>query len=222
MKRVLSLFSPPKKLELSPAAKRPRASLADVYAHLDSIERIQSRLLVIDKDCAREQLAVQRSFDAKKYSILEQRKEEISKIPLFWVTAIGNHPFTDTEAFVKDREILAYLESIDLEDNLDDNGSYFLRFKFDSDSNPFFSNAELVRRVTILDDQTETVTATPILWAPKKQPTHPRSFFAWFSSSGGSSLEDDFGEVLRRDLWQNPYPYYLNLAPREPSSPSPE
>jgi template-activating factor I len=159
---------------------------------------------------------VQRSFDAKKISILDQRSEEIAKIPLFWVTAIGNHPFTDPDAFVKDREVLAYLLSIELEDNLDDNGSYSLTFRFDCDTNPFFSNAELVRKVTILDDQTEAVSVTPILWAPKKQPSHAKSFFTWFSSATCTPLEDDFGEVLRRDLWQNPYPYYLNLAPRDP------
>jgi template-activating factor I len=230
MKRVLnqalSFFSPVKKArreEETPTAKRaPRPSLADTYAHLDAIERLQSRLLTVDKECLTEQLEVQRKHDLRKIPLQEQRKEEISKIPDFWVTAIGNHPFTNQEPWPRDREILSYLESIDLEDNLDDNGSYNLTFKFGS-GNPFFSNSELVRSVTILEDQSDVVTSTPILWAPKrKPPPHSKSFFAWFSSPGGVALEEDFGEILRRDLWQNPYPYYLNLAPHSGPLPRPD
>lgn len=227
MKRVLnqalSLFSPVKRArqesesstDTAPkSAKKPRPSLADTYAHLDAIERLQARLLSLDKECLRAQLEVQRSFDAKKTPLIEQRKLEIMKIPDFWCRAIGNHPFTNQEAWNQgDEEIMSFLESIELEDNLDDNGSYNLRFKFGED-NPFFSNSELVRFVNILEDQSDIVTSTPILWAPRrKPPTHAKSFFVWFSSIGGIPIEDDFGEILRRDLWQNPYPYYLNLGP---------
>ena len=220
MKRVLnqalSFISPNRRQEesrtSSPPAKRSRS--ADVSAHLDAIERLQSRLLVIDKDCSREQLAVQRRFDLMKDPILTEREDEIAKIPNFWATAISNHPATDPEAAGRDREILGFLQSIDLEDNIDDNGSYTFTFNFDAKRNRFFPHSQLVRKVTILDDQTDVVEATHISWAPKKKPTHPKSFFAWFASTTGSGVgEEDFGEVLRRDLWQNPYPYYLNIAP---------
>lgn len=197
--------------------RRPRASLADVYAHLDAIERLQSRLYVIDKECLQEQLELQRKYDMKKTPLLSQRQQEIAKIPDFWATAIGNHPFTNQEAWLKgDRDILSFLDSIDLEDNIDDNGSYVITFRF-AEGNPYFSNAELVRTVTILNDQSDIVTSTPIMWAPKrKTPMHAKSFFNWYCSTGGLALEEDFGEVFRRDLWQNPYPYYLNLAPNQP------
>lgn len=236
MKRVfnqaLSLFSPVKRMRRDEAEemnqappksalRRPRASLADVYAHLDAIERLQSRIYVIDKECLREQLELQREFDNKKTPLLSQRQQEIAKIPDFWYTAIGNHPFTNQEAWLKgDRDILSFLDSIDLDDNMDDNGSYAITFRF-AGGNPYFSNAELIRTVTILNDQSDIVTNTPIMWAPKrKAPTHAKSFFNWFSSSGGLALEEDFGEVFRRDLWQNPYPYYLNLAPNQPGPPA--
>lgn len=229
MKRVLnqalSFFSPVKKARLEEdrpgiTKRTPRPSLADTYAHLDAIERIQSRLLAVDKECLLEQLEVQRKHDLRKTPLLVQRREEISKIPDFWVTAIGNHPFTDQDAWTGgDSEILQFLDSVDLEDNLDDNGSYRITFKF-NDTNPFFSNSELVRSVTILDDQSDVVTSTPILWAAnRKPPKHRKSFFAWFSSPGGGvAVDEDFGEILRRDLWQNPYPYYLNLAPQPTTS----
>ena len=223
--QALSLFSPVKRLkrssdEQAPAPstlKRPRPSMADIYAHLDAIERLQSRLLSVDKDCLREQLEVQRTYDAKKIPLLAQRGLEISKIPDFWVTAIGNHPFTNQEAWISgDRDILSYLESIDLEDNLDDHGSYTLRFSF-SEKNPFFSNHELTRSVTILEDQSDVIHSSPILWAPGRRcSSHPKSFFAWFTSTESPGIEEDFGEILRRDLWQNPYPYYLNLSPGDP------
>jgi template-activating factor I len=214
MKRVLdqalSLISPNRK-----DSKRPRShidqatSKSDVLAHLDSVERLQSRLLSIDKECSKEQMAVQRRFDEQKLPLLKHRADEILRIPCFWMTAIGNHPATDQSAFLKDRDILAYLESIELEDNIDDNGSYILRFIFDS--NPYFPESELVRKVTINDDQTDQVESTSISWAPRKRPTSNKSIFSWFCSK--HNWETDFGEVLRRDLWQNPYPYYLNVAP---------
>ena len=224
MKRVfnqaLSLISPTRRDKASPgapAAKRPRAQssvgTADVYAHLDAIERVQSRLLTIDKECSREQMEVQRRFDAEKLPLIQVRKNEIARIPYFWMTAIGNHPSTDQGAFTKDKEILAYLETIELDDNIDDNGSYTLTFKFDS-GNPYFSESELVRKVAISDDQTDEIECTNISWAPRKKPVHSKSFFAWFSSSSNNgNWELDFGEVIRRDLWQNPYPYYLNVSP---------
>lgn len=230
MKRVLnqalSLFSPVKRArrgdseEVPPkSTKKPRASLADTYAHLDAIERLQARLLSVDKECLREQLEVQRSFDFKKTPLLIQRDEEILKIPEFWKTAIGNHPFTNQEAWsLGDGEILSYLESVALEDNIDDNGSYILTFKFSHD-NPNFSNRDLVRSVTILEDQSDVVSSTPIMWAPRRKvPIHAKSFFAWFSSTGSIPIEEDFGEILRRDLWQNPYPYFLNLGPQQQAS----
>jgi hypothetical protein len=224
MKRMLQalISSPPEKRvrreeEKQSVRKTPKASLADVHAHLDAIERLQARLLAIDKDCLREQLEVQRKHDNSKMPLLGQRKEEISKIPGFWLTAIGNHPFVSKEAWKHDKEILSYLDSVELDDNTDENGSYTLTFRF-SDANPFFSNWELIRSVTILEDQSDIVTSTPVMWAPnrKPQPVHPKSFFAWFSSNGGLAIDEDFGEVLRRDLWQNPYPYYLNIAPNAP------
>lgn len=220
LNQALSLISPNRREDRSPTGsetsstpptKRARqSSVSDVYAHLDAIERLQTRLLAIDKECSEEQMAVQRKFDTMKDPLISQRREEISKIPMFWATAIGNHPATDTTAFSADRPILAFLESVELEDNLDNNGSYSLKFYFAS--NPYFPQSEISRTVTISDDQTDEVDSTPISWAPKKKPSHPLSFFAWISSSGNGHWESDFGEILRRDLWQNPYPYYLNLS----------
>lgn len=226
MKRVinkaLSLFSPTKRSRKRSAQDEEdpvgvgcsKRICSDVHAHLDAVERLQATLLALDKVCSKEQLELQRKFDAQKEPLLLQRREELKKIPLFWATALGNHPATNQEAFSKDREILQYLTSIELEDNLDDNGSYKLIFSFESSINPFFPQTELVRSVTILEDQSDLVTWTPITWAPGKRPKHPSSFFAWFSSTINEHPQsDDFGEVLRRDLWQNPYPYYLNLSP---------
>jgi hypothetical protein len=193
MKRVinkaLSIFSPSKRSSLrkrpvdefgsseSPSLKKPKRVCDDLHAHLDAIERLQSTLLSLDKACSKEQLEIQRKYDAEKAPLLLQRRIETNKIPSFWATALGNHPATNAEAFLVDREILDFLTSIDLEDNIDDNGSYQLRFIFDSSCNPFFPQSELVRTVTILDDQTDQVTCTPISWAPGKRPKHPPTPF---------------------------------------------
>lgn len=226
MKRLLALFSsssPGKQSESSPSTppfpKRSKSLVpsSDVHARLDSLERLQARLLALDVECSREQLAIQRKFDELRQPVLEQRRVEIGKIPYFWVTAIGNHPISDSKVFYAcDSDPLSFLQEVELLDNLDDNGSYEVRLRFDSGNNPFFPETELVRKLTVLDDFSDDVSATHISWAPGKRPrTDPKSFFTWFAGNGN----EDFGEVLRRDLWQNPYPYYLNLSARRGEAP---
>ena len=209
---ITSMFSPNKRQRKEVVSTTPkRVRPTDVNSQLDALERIQSRLLSLDKQCAAEQLEIQLKYDSEKRPILDQRKDVISEIPGFWMTAIGNHPMTNSAAFhTEDRYILQHLCEIEIYDNLDINGSYNLIFKF-LENNIYFSESEIIRKINISNDQSESISVSPISWAPKKKPKSPTSFFAWLAST--DTQEDDFGEVLRRDLWQNPYPYYLNISP---------
>jgi len=190
----------------------------DLHAHLDAIERLQSRLLFLDKECTNEQLVVQRKFDNMKKPIWEERCEFFKKIPKFWSVAIGNHPLViDQKVFIKeDAPILAHLVDIQLDDNIDDNGSYELLFKFDQSRNHFFSESQISRKTIINDQGKIEVKISRISWAPKKKPKSKKSFFNWLSSEDVMDNNGvDVGDIFRTDLWQNPYPYYLNLSPGE-------
>ena len=204
-----SFFSSP------PIPKRSRANSHDmtvVMSHLDSLERLQYQLLEVEKNCAKEQLAIQRKYDTTmRLPLILLRHEQIESIPQFWCIAIMNHPGLDGSVLKRlDYGPLSYLTKLDVEDNLDDNGSFRITLIFDDSNNPYFSNNTLVRTVTVLDDQTEHPVSTPIAWAPKMKPdSHPESFFTWFASNDDSS---SFSHIICRDLWMNPYMYYLGLS----------
>jgi hypothetical protein len=211
MKRAIetlqSLFSPTKRLR----SETPAKPSVDINSQLDELERIQSVLLDLDKSCCEEQLVVQRKYDLQKNPHFETRRETIKSIPNFWATAIKNHPSCEGISGYE-LEILQSLEDITINDNLDSNGSYEIVFSFTSNS--YFSESKISRKI-IFGEQLD-ILRSPLNWAPGKKPPHSNKFslFHWITNNTYGGV-DDFGETLRRDLWQNPYPYFLDLAPNE-------
>jgi len=235
---VSSFFSPTKRarddsdsesISLAQMKRRKKSrrsssvSSSDIPSHLEALERLQSLLLDLDQECTNEQISIQRKYDAKKKPAWDQRTSIISQIPDFWATAIGNHPMTSPHEKIfwkQDFPILSLLTEIELRDNLDDFGSFELLFRFDHDNNIYFSESQIIRKF-IVEKNREYVTVTPVTWAPGKKPKSKKSFFYWLCS--GEILNDDqidIGDIFRTDLWQNPYPYYLNLSPDELPDPS--
>ena len=186
-------------------AKRRRST--DVQAYVDTVGRVQQELNGLDGACAAEQLRIQRKFDLEKEPLLKARAEAISSIPHFWRATLLNHP--DVFKAEVDAEVLGFLDELAVVDNEDDFGSHTIRLVF-SEGNPFFSEKELVKKIKILQDNSELITNPEISWAPGKKPK-TKSFFDYFSAD--VSLDNDLGDVLRRDLWINPYVYFLSLAP---------
>jgi template-activating factor I len=185
--------------------KRRRSS--DIQAYIDTVARLQQDLNALDSACAKEQLAIQRKFDADKEPLLKFRAEAISSIPNFWRATLLNHP--DVFKSQQDKEILLFLDEIQVHDNQDDFGTHTIRLTF-SDGNHFFSEKELVKKIKISEDNTEQITNPSISWAPGKKPSGP-SLFDYFSAD--SSSDNDLGDILRRDIWINPYVYFLSLPP---------
>lgn len=227
---VSSFFSPTKRprdendtyLESSRRKKTRRSSSvssSDIPSHLEALERLQSLLLELDKQCADEQMQIVRKYDAKRKPVWEQRRFIISQIPDFWATAIAHHPIISPHEkifFKQDFPILSLLTDIELRDNMDEMGSFELVFRFDSSNNIYFPESEIVRKFLVDKSANESVTVTPITWAPGMKPKSKKSFFYWLCS--GAVLNDDgvdVGEIFRTDLWQNPYPYYLNISSDE-------
>ena len=186
-------------------SKRRRST--DVQAYVDAVQRLQEQLNALDSACAKEQLRIQREFDAKKEPLLKARTETVACIPNFWRATLLNHP--DVFRSEQDAEILSYLEAVWVEDNEDDFGSHTIRLTF-AEGNPFFSELEVVKKIKVLEDNAEQVTNSPISWAAGKKPKQP-SFFDYFKTE--VSVDGDLGDVIRRDLWINPYVYFLALAP---------
>ena len=188
--------------EASPWSARKRRS-SDSGAYLASIARLQEGLGELDRHCAEEQVIIQKKYDKQKEPLIKARSAAIANIPGFWRTALINHP--DVFISEQDLPILQYLDDIHLEDNQDDYGSHIITFRW-IEGNPYFSEREIFKKVLISDS--ESITNSSISWAPGKAPKGD-SFFDFFTVD--VSAPGDLADLLRRDLWINPYPYYLGV-----------
>lgn len=210
--------APENGLAEAPATKRSKLDpevAEPVNESVEEIEKIQEELHQLDEQCAKEQMQIQKKFDEKKKPFFDKRQTLIERIPNFWAEAFGHHPalLGITE---HDRPILECLKRIELEDNLDDNGSYKIIFLFDERASTFFEPLRLVKHVTFDAADEEVAECTTIHWKPGQNPMEKIpdsdstewSIFEWF---GKDVVEDrpDVGEVIRREIWHAPLSYYL-------------
>ena len=180
-----------------------------MQAYLENLLRIQDGLGDLEKKCAKEQIQIQRKYDNEKSPLIDARRAVIENISGFWGKAILNHP--DVKSEPEDARILDFLEDVELHDNQDDYGSHTIVLSW-GERNIYFPEREIRRIVKIGSDDIETISNSPISWAPNKKPGKS-SFFQFFTTD--TTDESDFGEILRRDLWINPYPYFMNIPPSE-------
>ncbi|WKS79659.1 nucleosome assembly protein [Cryptosporidium sp. 43IA8] len=177
-----------------------------------------------DSECAKEQMIIQRQFDEKKKPIFDERKAIIEKIPKFWADTISRHPVFQDNMHPEDFDILEYLKDIELEDNLDNEGSYKIKLIFDEAVSEFMEPNILVKHIIFKDNQEIVNEVTKINW--KKE--SPRSiiekkfidteeneeeyknsvlsFFDFFSENISDDI--DIGEIIRRDIYHAPLLYY--------------
>ncbi|KAK9171092.1 Nucleosome assembly protein (NAP) family protein [Cryptosporidium meleagridis] len=192
---------------------------------LSKLEEVDTRLMELDSECAKEQMNIQRQFDEKKKPIFDERRAIIEKIPKFWADTISRHPVFQDNMHPEDFDILEYLKDIELEDNLDNEGSYKIKLIFDEAVSEFMEPNILVKHIIFKDNQEIVNEVTKINW--KKE--SPRSiiekkfidteenkeeyknsvlsFFDFFSENI-SDDNIDIGEVIRRDIYHAPLLYY--------------
>ncbi|KAL8436746.1 hypothetical protein Efla_002178 [Eimeria flavescens] len=197
---------------------------------MDDLEKIQKALQELDEQCARKQMEVQKEFDVSKKPILDQRQAVLDKIPGFWATALRNHHMFALLS-EEDEPVLKHLKSIELDDNLDDAGSYRIKFVFSDKAKEHFSPLELVKEVRFGNPgpgDEEVVEATEIVWKNKEknpvalvtaerekggeEDTAPWSIFEWFTKNPWPESRPDVGEVIRREIWHSPVAYFLGDA----------
>eukprot|EP00375_Theileria_parva_P003920 XP_766606.1 hypothetical protein [Theileria parva strain Muguga] len=149
---------------------------------ISEFDEVQKKLLSLDEECANEQMNLQRKFDKKKQPFFDKRQEIIDKIPGFWCKALTHHPALSylTSA---DLPVLEHLKSIQLFDNLDNNGSYKLTLS----------------------------PVEEALKARKNDKCIDWSLFEWFTEDEWLN-RPDVGEIIRREIWHAPLAYYMDTV----------
>eukprot|EP00927_Polykrikos_kofoidii_P022571 TRINITY_DN21013_c0_g1_i1.p1 TRINITY_DN21013_c0_g1~~TRINITY_DN21013_c0_g1_i1.p1 ORF type:complete len:267 (-),score=47.88 TRINITY_DN21013_c0_g1_i1:24-824(-) len=214
-------------LPAASAAKRSRIGLTP--AGEKEIHDVQLELQILEGKCAEEQISLQMRYDRLRKPFFERRGRLLRQVPGFWTAALSGHPLR----LVHPAEVsaLSHLQDLELNDNLDRNGSYEVIATFGKEAP--FTERSIVKRITFHETgetvEPATLTASEDGFAELLEklgvgreaapppPWPPRSVLGWFLLPRRHHQEtpDDFGDVLRRDLWQDPLPYYLAFRDRE-------
>ncbi|SCN59667.1 nucleosome assembly protein, putative [Plasmodium chabaudi adami] len=190
---------------------------------IKDFEDIQKDIEQLDIKCAHEQMNIQKQYDEKKKPLFDKRDVIIQKVPCFWANTLRKHPAL-SDIVPEDIDILNHLTTLDLKDNMDNNGSYKITFTFSDKAKEYMEPLVLVKHVTFDNNQEKVVECTRIKWKDGKNPIAavsnsrididnemPKwSVFEWFTTE---ELHDkpDLGEIIRREIWHNPLSYYLGL-----------
>lgn len=205
----------------------------DAQDAIEEIDRVQCEIDKLNEEASEEILKVEQKFNKLRQPHYKNRSDLISKIPSFWVTVFLNHPQLSTLLDEEDEEALQYLKKVEVQEFEDIKSGYKINFYFDSIKNPFFDNEVISKEFHLNDNGEPTCKSTQIKWKPGKNLTEESStaalnhvkesndskarkrshkeaslFFSWFNDHTDAS-GDDFGEVIKDDIWPNPLQYFL-------------
>ncbi|KAM4864828.1 testis-specific Y-encoded-like protein 5 isoform 1-T1 [Thomomys bottae] len=185
-----------------------------IKGSMNTLERVQQKLETMSTQADRAYLRLSRKFGRLRLQYLERRNLLIQSIPGFWEQAFQNHPQLSSFLNNRDKEILSYLNSLEVEELGLARLGYKIKFYFGH--NPYFQNKVLIKEYGCSPSGKVVSYSTPIQWLPghslqplsQGNPENNRSFFGWFSSH--SSIESDkIVEIINEELWPNPLQYYL-------------
>lgn len=197
---------------------------------------MQCEIDKLNEEASEEILKVEQRYNKLRQPHYKKRSDIIAKIPNFWVTVFVNHPQLSTLLDEEDEEALHYLRKVEVQEFEDIKSGYKINFHFDK--NPFFDNDVLSKEFHLNENGEPSCKSTQIKWksgknlcekassenkngtsngagssSSKKRSGHDDAslFFSWFNDHSEAS-PDDFGEVIKDDIWPNPLQYYLAQA----------
>ncbi|KAM7075547.1 testis-specific Y-encoded-like protein 5 [Molossus nigricans] len=181
---------------------------------MDTLETVQLKLETMNAQADRAYLRLSRKFGQLRLHHLERRNLLIQNIPGFWGQAFQNHPQLSSFLNSQDKEVLSYLNSLEVEELGLARLGYKIKFYFGR--NPYFQNKVLIKEYGCGPSGQVVSRSTPIQWLPGHDlqsliqggPDNSTSFFGWFSNH--TSIESDkIVEIINEELWPNPLQYYL-------------
>ncbi|KAF9288232.1 hypothetical protein BGZ68_000623 [Mortierella alpina] len=141
--------------------------------------------------------------------IFEKRRAIIAKIPKFWSVVCQNHEAMGAMLSPDDLPILEHLTDIWVQHDTKDSRNYDITFTFSE--NPYFTDKELVKKITIKDDEPVS-TSTKIHWKEGKNVTLKRkndadneSFFSFFEDDDAT-----LADYIAHDMFTEAFAVYVN------------
>lgn len=204
----------------------------EVQEAIEEIDRVQCEIDKLNEEASEEILKVEHKYNKLRLPHYSKRSDLIGQIPHFWLTVFVNHPQLSSLLDEEDEEALQYLTKVDVQEFEDIKSGYRINFHFDASRNPFFENELLFKEFHLNDNGEHTCKSSTIKWKPgkcltengksvptgagdKNNPARKRGFkeaslfFSWFNDHSDAS-SDDFGDVIKDDIWPNPLQYYLS------------
>ncbi|XP_055288491.1 testis-specific Y-encoded-like protein 5 [Moschus berezovskii] len=181
---------------------------------MDTLENVQLKLETMNAQADRAYLRLSRKFGQLRLHHLERRNLLIQNIPGFWGQAFQNHPQLSSFLNNQDKEVLSYLNSLEVEELGLARLGYKIKLYFRC--NPYFQNKVLIKEYGCGPSGQVVSPSTPIRWLlwndlqtlSQEKPDNSQSAFGWFSNH--SSIESDkIVEIINEELWPNPLQYYL-------------
>jgi len=221
-------------MRMAAAPKMAKLDDKEAQEAIEEIDTVQCAIDKLNEEASEEILHVEQKYNKLRQPHYKERSDLIAKIPNFWVTVFVNHPQLSTLLDEDDEEALHFLKKVEVQEFEDIKSGYKINFYFDK--NPFFDNDVLSKEFHLNENGEPSCKSTQIKWKPGKNLTEDRNggsgngssgesgsqggkskkrqhedaslFFSWFNDFSEASA-DDFGEVIKDDIWPNPLQYYL-------------
>ncbi|KAF9963916.1 hypothetical protein BGZ65_006326 [Modicella reniformis] len=180
-----------------------------------ALEAVQDDIKAIAEATEKAELELTLKRNELMLPIYEKRREVIARIPKFWSAVMQNHRGLSELIEEVDLPVLEHLTDLWVKHDTKDARSYEIIFTFKE--NPYFTNKELIKKITLKDDEPVSETFE-INWKEgkdltAKDPSKKRkkgdneddasdSFFVWFKDEdihlGDFFVQEIFPEALRQ------------------------
>jgi len=218
----------------APNSKQIKLDEVEMQKAFEVIGDVQNEIDRLNEQASEEILQVEQKYNKLRQPNYKKRSDLISKIPSFWISVFLNHPQLSSYLTQDDENILQHLKRVDVEEHDDIKSGYRIKFTFEP--NQYFENDVLIKEFSVTESSETTCKSTPIRWkneakngskknsdgdgsasSGSRKRSHDvennnnehGSFFAWFSDTSGETGNDEFGEVIKDDIFVNPLQYYL-------------
>jgi len=199
-------------------------------AAIEQIDQIQQDVDRLNHQASEEILKVEQKFNKLRNPYFQKREVQTGKIPKFWAWVLLNHPqFSCLLSEVDEKIFLDHLTKLSVEDVEKEATGFSINFHFSE--NEWFSNEVLSKTFAMGEDGEQVYTGTEIKWKEGKEltrkPEDPNcedavakypSFFEWFTAEEADNpmlAADEFGEIIKEDIWANPLQYFLMTSDEE-------